>query len=86
MMGIIIIGLIEFVHKKKGREAVTKVLEGTGLTPSLIQEQLIYPEEAFQELLKNAAEVTEMSIDEFETEWAKFMTSLVHSKFTGHFG
>jgi hypothetical protein len=73
------------VHKKKGREAVTKVLEGTGLTPSLIQEQLIYPEEAFQELLKNAAEITGMSTDEFETEWAKFMVNLMHNKFTGFF-
>ncbi len=85
MMGIIIIGLIEFVHKKKGREAVTKVLGKTGLTPSLIQEQLIYPEEAFQELLKNAAEITDMSTDEFETEWARFMVNLMHNKFTGFF-
>jgi len=85
MMGIIIIGLIEFVHKKKGREAVSKVLGNTGLTPSLIQEQLIYPEEAFQELLKNAVEITGMDENEFETEWAKFMVNLVHNKFTGFF-
>jgi hypothetical protein len=85
MMGIIIIGLIEFVHKKKGREAVTKVLEGTGLTPSLIQEQLIYPEDAFQEVYNKAIEISEMDKDEFEKEWAKFMTNIVHNKFTGFF-
>jgi hypothetical protein len=85
MMGIIIIGLIEFVRKKKGREAVSKVLEGSGLTTASIQEQRIYPNDTFQTIFNNSIEATQMDQDLFEQEWAKFMTNIVQEKFTGFF-
>jgi hypothetical protein len=85
MMGIVIIGLVEFVRKKKGREAVTKILNGSGLTLTSIQEQRIYPNDTFKMIFNNAIEVTQLDKDQFEKEWAKFMTNIVQDKFKGFF-
>ena len=80
MMGIIIIGLVEFVRKKFGNEGVDKLLEGSDFTPSSIQPERIYSEEVFQMLFQNAAKVTGLSRDELEVEWARFMAGLVQVK------
>ena len=81
MMGIIIIGLVEFVKKKRGSDGVDKLFERSDLTVASIRPEKIYTEETFQELLDNAIRVTGLSRDELEVEWAKFMVKLVQDKF-----
>lgn len=81
MMGVILIGLSEFVKKKKGKLAVEEVFKGSGVNPSSIMEQRIYPEETFQALFKKASEVVETDPHELQIEWGRFMAKMVNNKF-----
>ena len=81
MMGIVLVGLAEFVQRKKGKEAVTEVFKGSGVNPSSIMEQMIYPEETFMVLFKKASEVTGIEPHEFQIEWGRFMSKMMNDKF-----
>jgi len=85
MMGVVLVGLAEFVKRKKGKDAVEEVFKVSGVNPANIMEQMIYPEETFVVLFKKASEITGTEPHELQIEWGRFMLRLMHEKFPAFF-